>query len=74
MAHLVLTPTTRPAKAAPISRLVTVTRTLWNKFQEERRLRTTIYTLHRLNDRTLRDIGLERDNIGPVVRSRYLDR
>ena len=74
MTHIVISPVARPAKVAFIGRLVAVTRTLWNKFQEERRLRTTIYTLHRLNDRTLRDIGLERDNIGPVVRSRCLDR
>ncbi len=74
MTHIVISPVARPAKVALIGRLVAVTRTLWNKFQEERRLRTTIYTLHRLNDRTLRDIGLERDNIGPVVRSRCLDR
>jgi uncharacterized protein YjiS (DUF1127 family) len=53
---------------------VAATRTLWNNFQKERRLSATMRTLHRLNDHSLRDIGLERDNIGPVVRSRYLDR
>jgi uncharacterized protein YjiS (DUF1127 family) len=51
-------------------RLVAVARSLWNRLQNERRVRATLATLHRLNDHTLRDIGLERDHIEPVVRSR----
>ncbi len=74
MAHLVFTPTTRPAKAAPISRLVAATRTLWNRFHDARRLRATIHTLHRLNDHSLNDIGLERGNIESMARSRFLER
>ncbi len=74
MTHVVFPPAARPAKVLLIGRLVAVTRTLWNNFQEERRLSATMRTLHRLNDHSLRDIGLERDNIDPVVRSRYLDR
>jgi uncharacterized protein YjiS (DUF1127 family) len=74
MTHIVFSPAARPAKVLLIGRLVAATRTLWNNFQKERRLSATMRTLHRLNDHSLRDIGLERDNIGPVVRSRYLGR
>ncbi len=74
MTHVVFSPAARPTKVLLIGRLVAATRTLWNSFQKERRLSATVRTLHRLNDHSLRDIGLERDNIGPVVRSRYLDR
>jgi uncharacterized protein YjiS (DUF1127 family) len=74
MTHIVFSPTARPAKMLLMSRLLAATRTLWNDFWKEQRLKVTIRTLHRLNDHSLRDIGLERDNIGPVVRSRYLDR
>ena len=74
MTHVVFSPAARPVKVLLIDRLVEATRTFWNNFQKERRLSATVRTLHRLNDHSLRDIGLERDNIGPVVRSRYLDR
>ena len=74
MTHIVFSPAARPGKASHISRLVAVTRSLWKDFRKEQRLRATIRTLNRLNDHSLRDIGLERDNIGPVVRSRYLER
>ncbi len=74
MTHIVFSPAVRPAKIMLIGQFVAATRTLWNSFQKERRLSATMRTLHRLNDHSLRDIGVERDNIGPVVRSRYLDR
>ncbi len=74
MTHVVFSPAARPTKVLLIGRLVAATRTLWNRFQKERRLSATVRTLHRLNDHSLRDIGLERDNIDLVVRSRYLDR
>jgi uncharacterized protein YjiS (DUF1127 family) len=73
MTHVVFSQAARPEKVALIGRLAAVTRTLWNTFRKERRLSATMRTLHRLNDHSLRDIGLERDNIEPVVRSRYLD-
>jgi uncharacterized protein YjiS (DUF1127 family) len=69
MTNIVLSPRARPAKLALAGRLAAVTRALWKRMQEERRVRSTLWTLHRLNDHTLRDIGLERDNIEPVVRS-----
>ncbi len=74
MTHVVFSPAARPAKAPLISRLVAVTRALWNRFHDARRFRATIRTLHRLNDHSLKDIGLERDNIDLVARSRFLDR
>ena len=73
MTHFVVSPAAHPAKVALLGQLVVLGRMLWNKLQKERRVRSTVSRLHRLNDRTLRDIGLERDNIEPVVRSRYLD-
>jgi uncharacterized protein YjiS (DUF1127 family) len=54
--------------------MVAGARTLWNRIQEERRLRATIRTLHWLSDDSLKDIGLERDTIRTVVRSRYPER
>ena len=74
MTHFVVSPAAHPAKVALLGQLVVLARMLWNKFQKERRVRSTASRLHRLNDRTLRDIGLERDKIEPVVRSRYLER
>ncbi len=74
MTHVVFSPAARPAKVLLIGRLVAATRTLWNRFHDARRLRATIHTLHRLNDHSLNDIGLERDNIDLVARSRFLER
>ena len=70
MAHIVLSPAARPAKGTPFGRLAAVVLKWWNQVQEERCIRATLFTLHRLNDHTLRDIGLERDRIEPVVRAR----
>ena len=74
MTHTGISSAARPAKIPLIGGLVAALRTLWSKFQKERRLGATIHTLHRLNDHSLRDIGLERDTIVPVVRSRYVER
>ena len=74
MTHVVFPPAARPAKVLLIGRLVAATRTLWNSFQKERRLSATMRTLHRLNDHSLRDIGLERGNIESMARSRFLER
>ncbi len=74
MTHVVFSPAARPAKVLLIGRLAAATRTLWHSFQKERRLSATVRTLHRLNDHSLRDIGLERDNIESMARSRFLER
>ena len=39
----------------------------------DRRYRMTVEELRRLNDRTLRDIGLNRDDIENVVREQFKD-
>ncbi len=74
MTHVVFSPAARPAKVPLIGRLVAATRALWNRFHDARRLRATIRTLHRLNDHSLNDIGLERGNIESMARSRFLER
>lgn len=74
MTHVVFSPAARPTKVLLIGRLVAATRTLWNRFHDARRLRATIRTLHRLNDHSLNDIGLERGNIESMARSRFLER
>jgi uncharacterized protein YjiS (DUF1127 family) len=74
MTHVVFSPAARPTKVLLIGRLVAATQTLWYSFLKERRISATMRTLYRLSDHSLRDIGLEKGNIGPVVRSRYLDR
>ena len=74
MTNIVIPPSYRPASASILGRTVGAARALWNRIQEERRLRATVRVLHRLNDDSLRDIGLERDTIGTVVRSRYYER
>ncbi len=52
----------------------------WREYLQRRRLKATIFTLRGLDDRTLRDIGLDRSEIESVVHSkgagrrlRYLD-
>lgn len=70
MTHIELSPVTRPVKIGLVGRLAAVVLKWWNQVQKERRLSATINTLHRLNDHSLRDIGLERDEIGQMVRAR----
>jgi uncharacterized protein YjiS (DUF1127 family) len=74
MTNIVISPPFRPANASLIGRTAAAARLLWSRFQKERRLRATVRVLHRLNDDSLRDIGLERDSIGMVVRSRFYER
>ncbi len=61
---------TRPAAFRPFSAVAAA----WRWFDRERRLRATVYTLHDLPDRTLRDIGLDRGDINARVRERGLGR
>lgn len=62
--------TSRAPRAAVLSRLLEAARKIWTRLQRERRLRATIRTLHGLNDRTLKDVGLRRGDIEAVVRDR----
>jgi uncharacterized protein YjiS (DUF1127 family) len=70
MTDIVNAPAARPARTPVVIRFVAGVPALWRRWRKERRMRATINTLHRLNDRTLRDIGLERGDIEPAVRSR----
>lgn len=70
MPRLAFAPGSRPRTATPPGRLAAFLCRIWNAAQREHRLRATIRTLHGLNDRTLRDIGLHRGNIEDVVRAR----
>ena len=68
MTDLPLTHATRPAPAAPVLDLFGA----WRWLRREWRLQKTIGTLHRLDDRTLRDIGVECHHISDIVRERGL--
>ena len=70
MPRLALASTTCPARATTLSRLLEAVQSVWTRLERERRLRATIRELHGLNDRTLRDIGLQREDIEAVVRDR----
>jgi uncharacterized protein YjiS (DUF1127 family) len=51
-------------------RFAAALRRWWQGLEERRRVRMTLHALQGLNDRTLRDIGLERGKIEPAVRAR----
>jgi len=55
-------------------RFAAALRRWWRGLDEHRRLRVTVHTLRALSDHTLKDIGLERDEIEPAVRARLLER
>ena len=74
MQHLTLGPATRPATAAVIDRLLAVVRTWWQNHQEKRRLKETVRILQGLDDRILKDIGLNRSEIESMVATQGADR
>jgi len=51
-------------------RFAAALRRWWQGLEERRRLRLTVHALRNLNDRTLKDIGIERGDIEPAVRAR----
>jgi uncharacterized protein YjiS (DUF1127 family) len=53
-------------------RFAAALRRWWNGLDERRRIRLTMHALRGLNDRTLKDIGLERGDIESAVRARLL--
>ena len=60
-----------PARSVPLTaaaRLWAIARSVWRTYRRNRRLQATVDELHRLNDHTLRDIGLERHSIEDAVR------
>lgn len=70
MPRLALTPATHPTRAALWHRLPETARQVFTDLERERRLRATIRDLRALNDRTLKDIGLQREDIAAAVRDR----
>lgn len=56
------------------ARVVAQLRSGWQEYLLRRRLKATIYTLYGLDDRTLSDIGLNRDEIESVVSTRGAER
>jgi uncharacterized protein YjiS (DUF1127 family) len=74
MPNLALAPVTRPAKATVVDRLSAIARTWWHSHQQKRRLRATVRILQGLDDRILKDIGLNRSEIESVVATPCVDR
>jgi uncharacterized protein YjiS (DUF1127 family) len=65
------------ARTAPrffYSRLPEVVRSAWAGYWVRRAERATIFALHALDDRTLKDIGMDRSEIESVVYARARDR
>lgn len=71
MSRIALSPSLfRIPLAALPARFATGLVSLWIATRRAYRLRATIRTLHDLDDRTLRDIGLHRGEISEIVRRR----
>lgn len=74
MPRLAFASASRPGRAAALNFILRAARTAWTMIQRELRLRATIRTLHELDDRSLRDIGLQREDIERAVRDRCRNR
>ena len=70
-AQLVSTPNRGATLTGLAGRIV---RGYWHAFWDRRARRATVEILHSLDDRTLRDIGICRSEIGSVVYGRHGDR
>ena len=55
-------------------RLVTALAGAWTTYWTERAERATVYMLHSLDNRTLKDIGIDRSEIESVARHRARER
>jgi uncharacterized protein YjiS (DUF1127 family) len=80
MLHLALATTSRLARMTPTDRFSEVARTWWHSYRRRRRQKATVRALQGLDDRTLKDIGLDRSEIESVAgagcrdeRLRYID-
>ena len=58
----------RRSKAAPGGRIAAAALDVWRGLRRYWRMRATVRKLEALDDRALRDIGLERDHIEDAVR------
>ena len=71
MSRIALSPSPfRTLLAALPGRFAAGLRSHWTAARRGYRMRATIRTLHDLDDRTLRDIGLHRGQIAEIVRRR----
>jgi len=70
MLHLTLATSTHARDASLVSRLAAHFQNGWREYLQRRRLKATIFTLRGLDDRALRDIGLDRSEIESVVHSK----
>lgn len=68
------------AHAAPSHGIANFLTTAWRRFRQQRRRRATMHILYKLDDRSLKDIGLTRSEIEPAVHGlpsrgthRYID-
>jgi uncharacterized protein YjiS (DUF1127 family) len=69
MLHLALVPMARPATTTLTHRISAIARTWWHSYRQKRRVRATVRILQGLDDRTLKDIGLDRSEIESVAGS-----
>ncbi|KAB2847884.1 MAG: DUF1127 domain-containing protein [Hyphomicrobiaceae bacterium] len=60
--------------ATPSARILLAARSWWQRYRHKRRLKATILSLESLDDRTLKDIGLNRSEIESVVHTGGKDR
>ena len=76
MRHVMSLVDDRPAPASlPLfARAAMAARSAWQGYRQRRRLKDTIITLEGLDDRTLKDIGLDRSEIESVVLTGGRDR
>ncbi len=65
---------TRTAPSSFYSRLSEGVRSAWAGYWIRRAERATVFVLHKLDDRTLKDIGMDRSEIELVVYARARDR
>jgi uncharacterized protein YjiS (DUF1127 family) len=74
MQHRGFAPATRPATATVVERLAAAVRTWWHSQQAKRRQRQTVRILQGLDDRILKDIGLNRSEIESIAATGAGDR
>jgi len=64
----------RENRTGKLSRLVMTIDTAWRAMQARRRRRQSLHRLARLSNRTLKDIGLDRSEIGSIAHWEEADR
>ncbi len=62
-----LVPSAQPARSGVTTQVANFIVTSWRKYRQQRRLRATMHILHKLDNRSLKDIGLDRSEIESAV-------